>query len=328
MTVIVTGAAGFIGSAVALALLARGEKVVGIDNINDYYDQNLKKARLERLLQCKTFEFHKVDIAEPTPVKTVFTKYPNITGIIHLAAQAGVRYSLVNPYAYTRANIEGHLVLMEAAKNLDKLTHFIYASSSSVYGANKGFPFSTQDRTDSPVSLYAATKKSMELLSESYARMWGMPLTGLRFFTVYGPWGRPDMAAFIFVRKMLAGEPIQVFNNGDMKRDFTYIDDIVAGIVACLEKPPNNASKQNECPHALYNIGNNRSEYLMHFIEVLEGVLGIKAEMDFQPMQPGDVKETYADIGATRRDFGFDPKTTIEEGLPKFVAWYREYYGI
>ena len=252
MAVIITGVAGFIGSAVALALLARGEKVVGIDNINDYYDQNLKKARLERLLQYKTFEFHKVDIAEPVPVKKVFTKNPNITGIVHLAAQAGVRYSLVNPYAYTRANIEGHLVLMEAAKNLDDLTHFIYASSSSVYGANKGLPFSTQDRTDTPVSLYAATKKSMELLS---------------------------------------------------------------------------GSKPNECPHALYNIGNNRSEHLMYFIEVLEGALGIKAEMDFQPMQPGDVKETYADIEATRRDFGFDPKITIEEGLIKFVAWYREYYG-
>jgi UDP-glucuronate 4-epimerase len=327
MTVLVTGAAGFIGSVVSHVLLDRGDKVVGVDNLNDYYDPTLKQARLERLQARKGFSFHKLDIAERVPVEAVFAHYPDITGVIHLAAQAGVRYSLVNPYAYTRSNIEGHLVLMEAARRAKKLKHFVYASSSSVYGANTDFPFSVEDRTDSPVSLYAATKKSMELISESYARMWGLPLTGLRFFTVYGPWGRPDMAAFIFIRKMLAGEPIPVFNNGDMKRDFTYIDDIVAGVVACLDRPPAADATNHMRPHAVYNIGNNRSEDLMHFIGVIEGALGIKAEIDFQPMQPGDVKETYADIEATKRDFGFQPSTTIEQGLPRLVAWYREYYG-
>jgi UDP-glucuronate 4-epimerase len=327
MTILVTGAAGFIGSAVSHVLLDRGDKVVGIDIVNDYYDPLLKEARLERLKARDGFRFHKIDIAERVPVEMVFAEYPDITGVIHLAAQAGVRYSLINPYAYTRSNIEGHLVLMEAARRLKGLKHFVYASSSSVYGANTDFPFSTDDRTDSPVSLYAATKKSMEMMSEAYARMWGLPMTGLRFFTVYGPWGRPDMAAFIFIRKMLAGEAIPVFNNGDMKRDFTYIDDIVAGLVACLDRPPRADAGNSGRPHAIYNIGNNRSEDLMHFISIIEQELGIKAEIDFLPMQPGDVKETYADIDATRRDFGYQPTTTIEEGLPKLVAWYRDYYG-
>ena len=322
MTILVTGCAGFIGSSVSQALLARGEKVIGIDNINDYYDPSLKEARLRCLANHKGFEFHKVDIADRVAVEAVLKNNPHITCITHLAAQPGVRYSRVNPYAYTRSNIEGHLVLMEAAKNLDKLSHFVYASSSSVYGANKKLPFSIQDRTDSPISLYAATKKSMEILSESYARMWGIPMTGLRLFTVYGPWGRPDMAPFIFTRKILAGEAIQVFNGGDMKRDFTYIDDIVVGIVASLEKPPD-----TESAHALYNLGNNRSEHLMYFIEVLEKAIGIKAKVDLKPMQPGDVKETYADIMETRCDIDFEPKTTIEEGLPKLVTWYREFYG-
>ncbi len=322
MTILVTGCAGFIGSSVSQALLARGEKVIGIDNINDYYDPSLKEARLRCLANHKGFEFHKVDIADRVAVEAVLKNNPHITFITHLAAQPGVRYSRVNPYAYTRSNIEGHLVLMEAAKNLDKLSHFVYASSSSVYGANKKLPFSIQDRTDSPISLYAATKKSMEILSESYARMWGIPMTGLRLFTVYGPWGRPDMAPFIFTRKILAGEAIQVFNGGDMKRDFTYIDDIVVGIVASLEKLPD-----TESAHALYNLGNNRSEHLMYFIEVLEKAIGIKAKVDLKPMQPGDVKETYADIMETRCDIDFEPKTTIEEGLPKLVTWYREFYG-
>lgn len=327
MTVLITGVAGFIGSNVAHVLLDRGERVVGVDIINDYYDPTLKEARLQRLQARDGFTFHKIDIAERVPVEMVFAEYPDITGVIHLAAQAGVRYSLINPYAYTRANIEGHLVLMEAARRLDGLKHFVYASSSSVYGANTDFPFSTADRTDSPVSLYAATKKSMELMSEAYARMWSLPLTGLRFFTVYGPWGRPDMAALIFIRKMLAGEPIPVFNNGDMKRDFTYIDDIVAGVVACLDRPPKGDASNDGRPHAVYNIGNNRSEDLMHFISIIERELGIKAEIEFLPMQPGDVKETYADIEATRRDFGYQPRTSIEEGLPRLVDWYRDYYG-
>ena len=324
MTVLVTGAAGFIGSNICRVLLERGEKVVGIDNLNDYYDPLLKEARLERLKGQKRFKFHKIDIAERVAVEMVFATYPNISSVVHLAAQAGVRYSLVNPYAYTRSNIEGHLVLMEAARRMKKFKHFVYASSSSVYGANTDFPFSVEDRTYSPVSLYAATKKSMELLRESYARMWGMPMTGLRFFTVYGPWGRPDMAAMIFIRKMLAGEPIPVFNNGDMKRDFTYIDDIVSGVISVLDKPPAEAQGRR---HAIYNIGNNRSEDLMHYISILEQSLGLKAEIDFQPMQPGDVKETYADIEATRRDFGFEPTTSIDEGLPNLVAWYHDYYG-
>jgi len=325
MTVLVTGAAGFIGSEVCRVLLERGDKVVGVDNLNDYYDPTLKQARLDRIKKKRGFKFHKIDIADRVAVEMLFATYPKITGVVHLAAQAGVRYSLINPYAYTHSNIEGHLVLMEAARRAKKFEHFVYASSSSVYGANTDFPFSVEDRTDSPVSLYAATKKSMELMSESYARMWGLPMTGLRFFTVYGPWGRPDMAAFIFIRKMLAGEKIPVFNNGDMKRDFTYIDDIVNGVVGCLDKPP---AETNGRRHGIYNIGNNRSEDLMHFIGVLEQALGQKAEIDFQPMQPGDVKETYADIEATRRDFGFEPATTIEDGLPRLVAWYRDYYGV
>ncbi|MEK9725476.1 MAG: SDR family NAD(P)-dependent oxidoreductase [Rhodospirillaceae bacterium] len=325
MTVLITGAAGFIGYHLADRLLGEGRQVVGVDNLNDYYDPMLKEARLARLKGRDGFRFHKLDVSNRPAVEMLAAEYRDITGIAHLAAQAGVRYSLVNPYAYTQANVEAHLVLLEAARRLPKLEHFVYASSSSVYGANTKMPFAVEDRTDNPVSLYGATKKTMEVMSEAYARMWGLPLTGLRFFTVYGPWGRPDMAAFIFIRKILAGEPIPVFNNGDMQRDFTYIDDIVAGVAACLDKPP--APSNTEPPHRIYNIGNNRSEPLMRFIEILEGALGAKAEIDFQPMQPGDVKATYADIAATTCDFGFQPTTAIDVGLPNLVAWYRDYYG-
>lgn len=325
MTILVTGAAGFIGSHLCQVLLGQGRRVVGIDNMNDYYDPTLKAARLERLMAKDGFAFHKIDISDRVAVEMLAAEYRDITGIVHLASQAGVRYSLVNPYAYTSANVEGHLVLLEAARRLPKLEHFVYASSSSVYGANTKMPFAVTDRTDNPVSLYGATKKTMEVMSESYARMWAMPLTGLRFFTVYGPWGRPDMAAFIFIRKMLAGEPIPVFNNGDMKRDFTYIDDIIAGLTACLDKPP--AGSNSEPPHRIYNIGNNNTEPLMRFIGIIEAELGIKANCDFLPMQPGDVKETYADIEATRADFGFEPSTPIDVGLPRLVAWYRDFYG-
>ena len=326
MPVLVTGAAGFIGFHLIKTLLAAGHDVIGVDNLNDYYDPTLKHARLEQLTAHGRFKFHKIDISDRPAVEMLAAEYRDITGIVHLASQAGVRYSLVNPYAYTQANVEGHLVLLEAARRLRKLEHFVYASSSSVYGANTKLPFAVTDRTDNPVSLYGATKKTMEVISESYSRMWGMPLTGLRFFTVYGPWGRPDMAAFIFMRKILAGEPIPVFNNGDMQRDFTYVDDIVAGVAACLAKPP--VATNAEPAHKIYNIGNNNSEPLMRFIGILEKELGRKAEMDLLPMQPGDVQATYADIDATRRDFGFEPTTPIDVGLPRLVAWYREYYGV
>ena len=327
MTVLITGAAGFIGYHLGMTLLDQGRRVIGIDNLNDYYDPNLKAARLAQLQARDGFSFHKVDISERVPVHMLVQEYPDITGIVHLASQAGVRYSLIDPYAYTKANVEGHLVLLEAARRLPNLAHFVYASSSSVYGANTKMPFAVTDRTDNPVSLYGATKKTMEVMSDSYARMWGLPLTGLRFFTVYGPWGRPDMAAFIFLRKILAGEPIPVFNNGDMQRDFTYIDDIIAGVVACLAKPPVVTEGSGDAPHRIYNIGNNNAEPLMRFIGLLEDALGQKAEIDFQPMQPGDVAATYADIEDTRRHFGFEPKTSIDVGLPRLVDWYRGYYG-
>ncbi len=326
MTVLVTGAAGFIGFNTSRRLLERGEKVVGIDNVNDYYDPSLKEARLEILERDDRFEIERADIADKEAVQALVKRRDDIDRVIHLAAQAGVRYSLINPYAYMRSNLDGHLVLMEAVRMLPNLRHFVYASSSSVYGANTKLPFSVDDPVNHPVSLYAATKRSMEMLSESYARMYGLPLTGLRFFTVYGPWGRPDMAAFIFTRKILAGEPIPVFNNGDMRRDFTYIDDIVSGVVSCLDGPAEPVD--GKPPHRVYNIGNHRSEKLMDFISILEQALGRKAEIDFQPMQPGDVKETYADIEATQRDFGFEPSTSIEEGIPRFVEWYREFYNV
>jgi len=325
MTVLLTGAAGFIGFHTALALLAAGERVIGADNVNDYYDISLKEARLDKLANSEgEYTFYRVDVADARAIDDLVAAHPNITHVVHLAAQAGVRYSLENPRAYTRANVEGQLVLLEACRRLDQLEHFVYASSSSVYGANSKLPFSTEDRTDTPLSLYAATKKSAEMVAHCYAHIYGMPLTGLRFFTVYGPWGRPDMAAFIFISKILAGEPISVFNNGDMRRDFTYIDDIVSGVLSCVGTPPVDEDKAAR----LYNLGNNRSEPLMRFIAILEDALGHKAKIDFQPIQRGDVKETYADITAAARDFGFAPKTTIDEGLPKLVAWYHEHYDV
>ena len=325
MTVLVTGAAGFIGFHTSQALLARGERVVGIDNFNDYYDVELKENRAARLLAQEGFSLVRADISDREAMAQTFARHDDIDRIIHLAAQAGVRYSLINPYAYTQSNVDGHLVLMEAARGLKNLKHFAYASSSSVYGANTKLPFAIEDPVDHPVSLYAATKRSMELLSESYARMYGLPLTGLRFFTVYGPWGRPDMAAYIFTKKIIAGEPIPVFNNGDMRRDFTFIDDIVSGILGVLETTP---KAPDGTPHRLYNLGNNRSEKLMRFIEVLEGALQRKAEFDFQPLQAGDVAETYADIDASTRDFGFQPLTPIDDGIPRFVDWYKDYHGV
>jgi len=320
---LVTGTAGFIGNALALALLARGDEVVGVDNLNDYYDVSLKEARLAIFSKYDGFEIERADIADREAVEALLSRRSDIDRVVHLAAQAGVRYSLINPYAYMRSNLDGHVVLLEACRRLPSLRHFVYASSSSVYGSNTKLPFSVEDRVDHPVSLYAATKKSMEMISESYASMFGMALTGLRFFTVYGPWGRPDMAAFIFTRKILAGEPIEVFNNGDMRRDFTFIDDIVNGVIGCLDGPAEPAN--GKMPHRVYNIGNHRSEMLMDFIGILEESLGRKAEIAFHPMQPGAVKETYAAIAATRRDFGFEPKTPICEGSPRFIDGYREF---
>ncbi|MBO22081.1 MAG: protein CapI [Rhodospirillaceae bacterium] len=324
MTVLLTGAAGFIGMHVSLALLERGETVVGIDNMNDYYDVSLKEARLARLTSNENFSFVRGDIAA---LDTVTAAARGVDQIVHLAAQAGVRYSLENPGAYIQANIVGHMNMLEVARGLgDRLRHMVYASSSSVYGGNTDLPFAVEDQVDNPVSLYAATKKSDELMSNAYAVTFGIPLTGLRFFTVYGPWGRPDMSAYIFTRKIIAGEPIPVFNHGDMQRDFTYIDDIVAGVLAVLDLPAN-IGDNGEPRHRVYNLGNNNSEQLMRFIGVIEDALGTNAEIDFQPMQPGDVQSTYADINASQRDFGFAPRTPIDVGIRNFVAWYREFHA-
>jgi UDP-glucuronate 4-epimerase len=325
MTVLVTGVAGFIGHHVAQALLDRGERVVGIDNLNDYYDVRLKHARLQRLQGRNGFAFQKLNIADFRVVMSLKDTYPDIDRIVHLAAQAGVRYSLVNPFAYMDSNGTGHLALLEFARALPKCRNMVYASSSSVYGSNTKLPFSVDDRTDTPVSLYGATKKATELMSQSYAHLFRVPLTGLRFFTVYGPWGRPDMAAFLFADRILKGEPIPVFNKGEMKRDFTYIDDIVAGILAALDHPAPDGGPSSP-PHRVYNLGNNRSEKLLRFIGILERELGVKAKLDLQPMQPGDVPETYADIAASERDLGFKPKVPIDQGIPRFVKWYKEYH--
>ena len=323
MRVLVTGAAGFIGYHVARALLARGDEVCGIDNVNDYYSVALKRARLAQLATFQGFEFHEIDIADREAVEKVLGGQKGIAGIIHLAAQAGVRYSLINPYAYARSNVMGHVVLLEAARRIDSLRSFVYASSSSVYGGNKNQPFSVEDRVDDPISLYAATKRASELASISYAHLYQMPLTGLRYFTVYGPWGRPDMAAYLFADAIVAGRPIDVFNEGRMARDFTYIDDIVAGTVAALDRPPS-----GPMPHRLFNLGNHRPENLLHFIEVLERALGRKANRRLLSLQPGDVLESYAEIEASRRDLGFEPTTPIEVGIPRFVEWYRDYHGL
>jgi UDP-glucuronate 4-epimerase len=322
VAILLTGAAGFIGMHVAQALLARGESVIGVDNVNDYYDVALKEARVARLLAHPEFRLERLDIADQEALTPLAD---GVDRIIHLAAQAGVRYSLTNPGAYERANLAGHLNVLEFARHLgDRLTHLVYASSSSVYGGNTELPFSVDDQVDNPVSLYAATKRADELMSHAYSHTYGLPQTGLRFFTVYGPWGRPDMSAYIFTSKILAGEPIPVFNHGDMQRDFTYIDDIVAGVLAALDRPPATGGPA----HRLYNLGNHRAEPLMRFIGVIEQALGLKARIDFQPMQPGDVQATYADIAASQRDLGFQPSTPIDEGIPKFVAWYRDYHGI
>src|SRR5690242_3347380 len=332
MTVLVTGAAGFIGAETSRALLERGDEVVGIDNLNDYYDPSLKQARLQRLQQQfgNRFRFERLDFADADAL-TSFADTIEIDSIVHLGAQAGVRYSLEHPEAYVRSNLVGHCNMLELAK-ARRPRHMVYASSSSVYGGNKSLPFRVEDRVDHPLSLYAATKKADELLSESYASLYRLPLTGLRFFTVYGPWGRPDMAMWIFAKAIYAGEPIPLFNGGDMRRDFTYIDDVAAGVVACLDRPPADDGTVkpggSNSPHALYNIGNSRSEDLMRVVELLEQETGRKALADPKPMQIGDVKETFADISAIERDHEFKPMTSIDEGVPRFAKWYREYHGL
>lgn len=332
MAVLVTGTAGFIGSATARVLLDRGEDVIGIDNLNDYYDPKLKQARLGRLNRQfgNRFRFERVDFSDSAALSSALSD-SSFDRIVHLGAQAGVRYSIENPAAYVRSNLVGHCNMLELARSLET-KHFVYASSSSVYGGNESLPFRVEDRVDHPLSLYAATKKSDELISESYAHLYRLPMTGLRFFTVYGPWGRPDMAMWIFTKALYEGRPLPLFNAGQMRRDFTYIDDIVRGVVACLDSPPadNGELKAggSRATHALYNIGNSRSEDLMRVVELLEESTGRKALLEPRPMQPGDVKETYADISAIERDLGFEPSTTIDQGVPRFVDWYREYHGL
>ncbi|HOB12940.1 MAG TPA: SDR family NAD(P)-dependent oxidoreductase [Novosphingobium sp.] len=332
MQILVTGAAGFIGHALSRVLLARGDIVIGVDNLNDYYQVSLKRDRVATLAEAggNRFTFHQLDFSDMAALEAAL-EGTQIDRIVHLGAQAGVRYSLENPHAYVQSNLAGHVNLLELARHR-QVEHMVYASSSSVYGGNAKLPFAVEDRVDHPVSLYAATKRADELMSETYAHLFRLPLTGLRFFTVYGPWGRPDMMLWNFTRRILAGEPIPVFNHGDMQRDFTHIDDIIAGVVACLDSPPadDGAEKAGGSvkPHALYNIGNNRSEPLMKVIGLLEEACGRKAEMQMLPMQPGDVHKTYADITAISRDLGYAPTTAIEEGVPSFVRWYREYHGV
>ena len=330
MTVLVTGAAGFIGAAVSGALLERGDEVVGIDNLNDYYDPDLKTARLDRLGRrfAHHFRFERVDFSKTEQLRMLADRM-DMEAIVHLGAQAGVRYSLENPSAYVESNLVGHCNMLELARER-RPRHMVYASSSSVYGSNSNLPFQVDDRTDHPLSLYAATKKADEMLSESYSNLYRLSLTGLRFFTVYGPWGRPDMAMWIFTKALYSGTPLPLFNRGEMRRDFTYIDDIVRGVIACLDSPPLDdrslKSGGSESPHAIYNIGNSRSEDLMRVVELLEQETGRKAVLDRQPMQVGDVRRTFADITAIEADHGFRPTTPIEEGIPRFVSWYRDYH--
>ena len=332
MRVLVTGIAGFIGYSLAIRLLARGDIVIGVDCVNDYYSVALKEARLAALREAggNRFTFHRQDFAD-YPGLTKALEGTEFDRIVHLGAQAGVRYSIDNPHAYVSANLVGHLNLLEVARHRG-VEHMVYASSSSVYGGNTKLPFSVDDRVDHPLSLYAATKKADELMSETYAHLYRLPLTGLRFFTVYGPWGRPDMMMWLFTRKIMAGEPIPLFNHGDMYRDFTYIDDIVSGVVASLDNPPpdDGAVKAGGSvkPHRLYNIGNHKSEHLMKVVEILEAECGRKAELELLPMQPGDARQSFADIDAIAGDLGYAPTTSIEVGVPNFVRWYKDYNGV
>lgn len=319
--VLLTGVAGFIGATVAHALLDRGIKVIGVDNLNEYYPVALKRARLDRLTQREGFSFSETDIADYERLSTVHGA-ADADVIIHLAAQAGVRYSLEHPFVYAASNLVGHLSVLEFARHAPKRPSLVYASSSSVYGANTKVPFSESAPVDNPVSLYAATKRADELMSESYARLYGIPQVGLRFFTVYGPWGRPDMAYWSFAERILRGEPIKVFNHGKLERDFTYIDDVVSGVLAVALRPMNFTG---DVPHRIYNIGNSSPVKLLKFIEILETAIGRKAVIQLEPMQPGDVHSTFADISAISADYGFAPATPLETGLPIFVDWLRDY---
>jgi UDP-glucuronate 4-epimerase len=325
MKILVTGAAGFIGFHTTQKLLDRGDAVIGIDNLNNYYDPALKQARLDQLIGRDGFTFIKGDLADQDTVAKIFAdEKPDM--VVHLAAQPGVRYSLENPHAYIQSNIVGHLNILEGCRHSDTVQKLVYASSSSVYGGNTKQPFSVDDPVDHPVSLYAATKKSDELMSHCYAHLYGIKAVGLRFFTVYGPWGRPDMATDIFINAISRGEPIKVFNNGDMRRDFTFIDDIVSGILGVMGLDMKHDDRG--VYHSVYNLGNNRSEDLSDYIAEIEKAVGKDAIKEFMPMQPGDVKETYADIDASRRDFGYDPQTPISKGIPKVVEWYKDFYKV
>ncbi|TYQ15956.1 UNVERIFIED_CONTAM: UDP-glucuronate 4-epimerase [Acetivibrio alkalicellulosi] len=335
MKILITGAAGFIGFHLSQLLLDKSYQVVGIDNLNNYYDPRLKESRLEILGRYSNFNFRKVDLKDKKSLDEIFSKY-NITHVINLAAQAGVRYSIENPYAYVDSNLVGFMNILEACRNYP-VKHLLYASSSSVYGGNKVAPFSTNHNVDHPVSLYAATKKSNELMAHTYSHLYNIPTTGLRFFTVYGPYGRPDMAYFLFTKDILCGKPIKVFNHGKMERDFTYIDDIVEGVFKLIDKIPVSNKQWDEskddlstsfAPYKVYNIGNNNPVSLMRFIKALESAIGKEAEKVYMDMQLGDVIRTYADVSDLERDIGFKPSTSIEEGIEKFVFWYKRYYQI
>jgi UDP-glucuronate 4-epimerase len=335
MKVLITGSAGFIGSALALRLLERGDEVIGIDNLNDYYDVSLKQARLQRTADHEGFTDVRIDLEDREGVAGVFREHQP-QRVVNLAAQAGVRYSLENPHAYVDTNLVGFTKILEGCRH-NSVEHLVYASSSSVYGANTSMPFSVHDNVDHPVSLYAASKKANELMAHTYSHLFALPTTGLRFFTVYGPWGRPDMALFLFTRHILAGEPIDVFNYGNHRRDFTYIDDIVEGVVRVIDNvatpnPDWNGdapdSATSRAPYRLYNIGNNQPVELMHYIEVLENCLGRKAEKNLLPLQPGDVPATYADVSDLVSDVGYKPDMSVEQGIANFVAWYRDYYQV
>jgi len=326
MKILVTGAAGFIGYHLAQRLLSQGQQVYGIDNLNDYYDVNLKKARLAQLQSHSEFTFQQLDLSYRVGISQLFQNQ-KIDCVVHLAAQAGVRYSLDNPHAYADSNLMGFLNILEGCRH-SKIEHLVFASSSSVYGNNTKVPFAVSDNVDHPISLYAATKKANELMAHSYSHLYNLPITGLRFFTVYGPWGRPDMAYFKFVKAIAENKPIDVYNFGKMQRDFTYIDDVIEGVVRVIEKPPQSDSKTSSAvPYKIYNIGNNSPVGLLTFIEVVEAAMGKTAVKNLLPMQPGDVPSTYADVDDLMADVGFKPITPIEEGIRQFVEWYRDYYG-